>query len=78
MQVFLAIVNLIPGLIKIIAAVEEAFPQTGIGESKLQLVKNILTHSYSTINDMWGPLEQIINMIVAFANNVGAFNTTKK
>lgn len=73
MQIFLAIVNLIPSIIKIITAIEEAFPQSGIGEQKLQLVKDILSEAYTNITEMWGSIEAIVSIIVSFANKIGAF-----
>jgi len=73
MQLFLAIVNLIPSIIKIITAIEETFPQSGIGEQKLQLVKDILTEAYTNVNEIWGSIEKIISVIVSFANKIGAF-----
>ena len=74
MQIFLAIVNLIPSIIKIVTSIEESFPQSGIGSEKLQLLKDILSQAYSSITEMWGSIEAIVSVIVSFANKIGAFN----
>jgi phage-related protein len=78
MQIFLAIINIIPSLIKIIAAIEEAFPQAGIGGEKLELVKKILTTAYESVTEYWDYLEKIISFVVEFANKIGAFTKSTK
>jgi len=73
MKIALALLALIPELIKIIIAVEAAFPQSGVGTDKLNLVKTILQESYSSITELWPSIEKIVAAVVAFANKIGAF-----
>jgi hypothetical protein len=73
MKTILAILGLIPQLIKIIVAVEEAFPQSGVGPEKLGLIKTILAETYSLASDLWAPIEKVVNAVVLFANKIGAF-----
>ncbi|RKY04581.1 MAG: hypothetical protein DRP66_11535 [Planctomycetota bacterium] len=73
MQIALAVLGIIPALIKIIVAVEEAFPQPGAGKEKLEAVRQILTTAYDGIGAIWPSIEQIVAVIVSLANAIGAF-----
>jgi hypothetical protein len=73
MNTFMMILSLIPSLIKAIAAVEEVFPQSSAGAAKLDMVKNIMTVSYSGISEAMPIIEKIIGIVVTTANNIGAF-----
>jgi hypothetical protein len=74
MTTFITLLNIVPALIKIIVTVEEAFPQSGVGEEKLALVKQILTTTYDSITELMPAIEKIVAAVVAFANAIGAFN----
>ena len=73
MQIALAILGIIPALIKIIVAVEEAFPQSGAGKEKLEAVRQTLMIAYGGISDLWPSIEKIVAVIVSLANAIGAF-----
>jgi len=73
MQRLLIVISLIKPLIEAIKAVEEMFPQGGIGKEKLVLVRGILSAAHDGITDIWPTLELVIARIVAFANEVGVF-----
>jgi hypothetical protein len=73
MQTLIAILSIVPSLIRVICAVEEAFPQKGAGKEKLSAVKAIMQASYDGIAGMLPAIEQIVAVIVGLANTVGAF-----
>lgn len=73
MQIALAILGIIPALIKIITSVEEAFPQPGAGKEKLMAVRQILSVAYEGIESIWPSIEQVVAVIVNLANAIGAF-----
>lgn len=73
MQYALAILNIVPALIKVIVAIEAAFPQSGAGKEKLEAIRNILTASYDGISALWPSIEQIVAVVVSMANAIGAF-----
>jgi len=76
MKTLSLILSIIPSLIKIIAAVEEVFPQSGAGSAKLAMVKDILSKTCEGLSDMMPSIEAIINVVVSFANAIGAFKKT--
>jgi hypothetical protein len=73
MQKLLIVISLIKPVIEAIKAVEEMFPQGGIGKEKLVLVRGILTAAYDGITEIWPTLEVVVARVVAFANEVGVF-----
>jgi len=73
MQTLLAILSLIPLLIKVIMSVEEAFPIAGAGKEKLAMVKGMMEASYNGMSTLMPTVEKIISIIVETANNIGAF-----
>lgn len=73
MNTFIALLNIVPSLIKIIVAVEEAFPQSGAGSEKLALLKQILSSTYDSVTELMPSIEKIVAAVVAFANAIGAF-----
>jgi len=73
MQIALAIMSIIPALIKVIVAIEEAFPQPGAGREKLAAVREIMTTAYEGISDIWPSIEKIVGVVVSLANAIGAF-----
>lgn len=77
MQYALAILSIVPALIKVIAAIEEAFPQSGAGKEKLSAVREIITASYEGITGLWPSLEKIVGVVVNMANAIGAFKKSE-
>lgn len=69
------IIQLIPYVIDAIKTVELMVfdDPTGKGPQKLVIVKAILSTIYSSLDEVWGPLEQIISVIVAVYNKTGEF-----
>lgn len=83
MAQFLAILSLInqlfPLVIQTVRTVEAAFPQSGIGATKLEMVRGMLEHAYSqtqtaetTFDKLWPMLSVMIGGIVKTANVVNA------
>jgi len=76
MQTFLAIVQLIPALIQLIKAVEEALPKAGLGTEKLALVRQIFETTYDSGTKLWPLVEPVIGAFVAIFNKAGIFSKT--
>lgn len=73
MKYFLLVIQMIPSIIDIIKKVEELYPETGAGQEKLQLVKDMLQAAYDGVSDAWPQIEKIVAFIVDFANRFGIF-----
>lgn len=73
MQTVLTILQLIPSIIKVIQAIEEALPQAGIGAEKLAAIRQMLEVMYEGITDLWPTIEKIIAILVTLFNKTGAF-----
>jgi hypothetical protein len=73
MQTLLAIMQIFPALLGVITAVEQAFPQAGVGSQKLDMVKQIMLEAYDGIQEIMPAIEKIVGVVVAFANAIGAF-----
>ena len=74
------IITLIPLLIQAITAIEQAFPQSGQGASKLEAVKATLQGAADVSADMagqfetiWPVIQKVIGSVVSLANAAGAF-----
>lgn len=73
MKTLLFIVQLIPALIEIIKAVESLLPEGGKGSEKLDLVRSILVRTYEGVTEYMPTIENVIAVIVEFANKTGVF-----
>lgn len=73
MKNLLLIAQLLPLLIQILKAVEAAIPDSGQGQTKLQMVRDILELVDESIPALWPTLEKIISVIVAGLNAAGIF-----
>lgn len=73
MQTVLTILQLIPSIIKVIQAIEEALPQAGIGAEKLAAIRQMLEVTYQGITDVWPILEKVISILVDLFNKTGVF-----
>lgn len=72
-QVALSIWKLIPALIELIKAIEEAIPGQGKGEQKLAAVRAIVEQTYEKGVDAWPSLEKVISVLVGLFNATGVF-----
>jgi hypothetical protein len=77
MNNLLLIAQLLPILIQTIKAVEAAIPESGQGQTKLQMVRDILELVDESIPALWPILEKIIGVIVAGFNAAGLFKKAK-
>jgi hypothetical protein len=74
------ILDLIPMIINVIKAIEEAIPGHGAGEQKLAMVRGVIEAGYKAGKDavmsfeqIWPILETTIKTIVAGLNATGVF-----
>lgn len=75
------IASLLPTLIEIIKAVEAAIPDSGKGQDKLAMVRELLQVAYDATGDigqsfseLWPLIQQVIDRIVALFNRTGVFS----
>ncbi len=73
MQTVLLILQLVPAVIKVIQAIEEALPQAGIGAEKLAAIRQMLEVTYSGVKEVWPVLEKVIAILVDLFNKTGVF-----
>lgn len=73
MSKILIIAQIIPAIINIIKAVEDAIPDGGKGSEKLNAVKAILEASLDGFNELWPTLEKVIAVFVSLFNSLGIF-----
>ena len=75
------LISLLPLLVQAITAIEAAFPQSGQGSVKLELVKQTLLGAAEVSEDMdagkfdalWPALKKTVGALVALANSSGVF-----
>jgi hypothetical protein len=74
------VLQLFPLLISAIKALEDAFPQAGLGGMKLGMIRSTLETAFSKATDIsvkfaeiWPVLESVIAGIVTAANAAGVF-----
>ena len=73
MEKILLIARLIPAIIDIMKAVEDAIPGQGQGEKKLAAVRGILESTVEGFNNLWPNVEKIIPIVVSALNAAGVF-----
>jgi hypothetical protein len=62
------IIALVPALINAIKAIEDAVPGSGLGQQKLEALRQILVAADEKINDLWPKLQGIIGILVTLFN----------
>lgn len=74
------VLSLLPALIDAIKAIEAAFPASGQGSLKLELVRSIVEQAYNAgigalakFEDIWPVLQKTIASLVTFMNTSGVF-----
>jgi len=75
-SIAIAVLELVPAIIKAIKGVEEAIPVSGQGAEKLALIKEILFSISSKAEEVWPAIEKAIGAIVAIFNKLGIFKTS--
>lgn len=73
MGTFSTIINLIPSLIAMIKAIEEAVPGQGAGKQKLDAVLETVTSIDSSLTEHVGIITTVIGSLVKLFNVTGAF-----
>lgn len=74
------VLGLLPILIDAIKAIEAAFPASGQGTVKLELLRGIVEKAYNAgtgalakFEDIWPVMEETIALLVKFMNSTGIF-----
>lgn len=72
--------SLIPTIISIIKAIEEALPQAGLGSEKLAIIRQIFEEAYKSVTEampdmekVWAVVKKVIDLFVSLFNKTGAF-----
>lgn len=78
METLKIVLNILPMLIQVIKAVEDAIPGQGKGEQKLALVRGVLEAVDSGVMGIWPVLEKVIASIVSVFNKTGTFEAPSK
>jgi len=73
MKNVLLVLQIVPAIIAVVKALEEAAGQAGIGKEKLATVRQILEVAYDGVSEIWPYVEKIIGVVVGFFNAVGVF-----
>lgn len=76
MKYALLIIQLIPEIIKIVRAVEEVMPESGMGKEKLEFVREMLTKAHDGVTEAWPSIESVVGVIVKYLNQWGVFKKT--
>ena len=74
------VLSLIPAIVSAIQGIEAAFPQSGNGPTKLDIIKTTLQNTYTVADntmpafeDLWTKLSGVVSGIVAIFNAAGIF-----
>jgi hypothetical protein len=87
MTTFLAILKLVPLIIQLVRAIEEAIPLPGAGKSRLELILDIMRGIYDDTAELqhafsWdklaGIVTKIVGTVVGALNKAGVFTTASK
>ena len=65
--------ELVPLLISVIKAIEDAIPGQGKGEQKIAAVREIVEEAYGNVASLWPILFPVISTLVSLFNKTGAF-----
>lgn len=77
-QIAIAVLQLIPAVIKAMKALEAEIPQENVGTLKLGVIKGTLASITDKMEELWPYLEKAINLIVDVFNKTGVFQTSKQ
>lgn len=69
----IAVLQMIPAIINVLKALEEAIPGQGKGEAKIAIVRGALESVSDQVNTLWPALEKTIGIIVLVFNKTGVF-----
>ena len=74
------VLSLLPAIIEAVKAIEAAFPASGQGSLKLDLIRATIQQAYDAgtgavakFDEIWPTLQATIANVVAFMNNTGLF-----
>ena len=72
-EIISAVLAIIPALIKVMFAIEEAIPGQGKGEQKLAAVRGIVEASHAEATVLWPALEKSVTTLTSVFNSTEAF-----
>lgn len=74
------ILSLLPLIVEAVNTVEKMFPQGGLGQQKLEFVRNLLEGAFKTATDVsvefekiWPPIQGLIGSLVTMYNSTKVF-----
>jgi len=73
MDKIIMIAKLIPVIIEIMKAIEDAIPGQGSGEKKLAAVRGILEVTSENVSQYWPSIEKVVKVLVEVFNSSGVF-----
>lgn len=73
MKVLLLVIQMVPALIELIKALENALPIAGIGGEKLAAVRKIIEATFDGAQEIWPVVEKVISVLVDLFNATGIF-----
>lgn len=71
MDKIIFIFKLLPAIIQAVKALEDAMPETGKGQEKLQAVREMLEQIDSSVATMWPQVQGVITVLVKLFNKNG-------
>lgn len=80
LNLFVLLSQLFPAVLTFIRELENAFPQSGQGAAKLQIIREMLEKAFAAVGDVgikwveiWPMLNALIERVIALANTLGVF-----
>lgn len=67
------ILMLLPAIIRAVKEIEEVFPESGMGATKLQLVRESLEVVVDGFGEIWPLVDRVIAVVVRVFNEIGLF-----
>ncbi len=75
MNIFFQIVSMIPTLIQLVKAAEDAIPVSGKGKDKLDFVLGVIGDTMGDVGSLIPAITKIVARIVGLFNKTGQFET---
>lgn len=82
LEIVRLIASLLPAIIEVVKSVEEAIPESGRGQDKLSLVRELLETVYEATDDvdesfaeLWPIVQKVVNSVVSLFNRTGVFKS---
>jgi len=73
LSIVTSVLQIVPSIINVIKAIEEAIPGSGQGEQKLAAIREIIEATHEQAAILWPTLERVVSALVAVFNRTGVF-----